>query len=338
MSQPPGSVPGLGVPAGLMPKFDNSLGALLIGGLFAMALWGVTCVQAYSYFMNPTRDRFLFKLAIAGLWLLDTFDSALNAHILYHYMVTNYLNPLAIIEPVWSICIHVALTSLSNFMIRSMFAHRVYRLSNKNIPLTAWLVAVSALDLAVGLYITVIAFKLTTFLQLDDISKYMYLNFSSATASDLSLALALCYLLYHSRTGFRKTDSLIKILMLYTVNTGLVVAIDAALGMIMYAVMPHNLIFLAFYLLLSKLYLNSYLATLNARRDLRKAMDDTVSIHLSQLSQLPRYDHGSSATSGEKTRTETLAVSVQTLVDQKVDQSGRDIERTATRGEAATAY
>lgn len=33
--------------------------------------------------------------------LLDTFDSVLNGHILYYYLVTNYLNPLAIMTPVW---------------------------------------------------------------------------------------------------------------------------------------------------------------------------------------------------------------------------------------------
>jgi hypothetical protein len=33
--------------------------------------------------------------------ILDTVDSTLNIHILYHYMVTNYLNPLALQDPVW---------------------------------------------------------------------------------------------------------------------------------------------------------------------------------------------------------------------------------------------
>jgi len=32
---------------------------------------------------------------------LDTFDSALNIHILYHYMVSNYLNVFALAKPTW---------------------------------------------------------------------------------------------------------------------------------------------------------------------------------------------------------------------------------------------
>lgn len=42
---------------------------------------------------------------------LDTFDSALNVHILYFYMVTNYLNPMALLKPVWCVGSIVTLSS-----------------------------------------------------------------------------------------------------------------------------------------------------------------------------------------------------------------------------------
>ncbi|EDQ99821.1 uncharacterized protein LACBIDRAFT_315197 [Laccaria bicolor S238N-H82] len=326
-------------PGNKLPKFDNSLGALLIGGMVAMALWGVTCVQSYSYFTSPSKDRPFIKFTVAFLLILDTFDSALNTHILYHYMVTNYVNPFALLVPVWSIIIHVTITpgilqSLSNFIIRTMFALRIYRLSKGNRPLTGWIMAVSTTDLVVGLVITVkaaeenfgaipsVLWTLSPPFLLLVLQFLMYLTFAVGTTSDLSLALALCYLLHRSRTGFRKTDSLIKVLILYTVNTGMIVALDASLGMIMYVLMPDNLIFLGIYLLLSKLYLNSYLAALNARRDLRDKGDDTpVSIHLSQISQTRRFDiEGNLPSVNEKSRrTSNLAISIETLVDRKVD-------------------
>ncbi|EEB92417.1 hypothetical protein MPER_09078 [Moniliophthora perniciosa FA553] len=128
-------------PLALLPKaFDNTLGALLVGGLAAMAF-------------------------------LDTFDTVLNCHILYFYLVSNYINPFAIMVPIWSVIvsfllkvtfllilfvvfkIHVAVTSISNFIIRSLFARRAYRLG-KNIPSTIWIVAVSVTDLVVGILIT----------------------------------------------------------------------------------------------------------------------------------------------------------------------------------------
>jgi len=214
---------------------------------------------------------------------LDTFDTFLNCHILYFYLVTNYLAPQALLFPVWSVIIHVAATSISNFIVRSLFARRVYGLSNGNIPGTLWIIALSLLDLSCGLVITVKAFSMNSFMDLDSLSNLMYLNFAAGTSSDLSVALALCWLLRGSRTGFQRTDSLIRVLMMYTVNTGLIVALDAAAGMFAYVFMPHNFIFLGFYLLLSKLYLNSYLAILNARTGLRGKFDDPKSIHLSRI-------------------------------------------------------
>ncbi|KAF8880649.1 hypothetical protein BD779DRAFT_1070671 [Infundibulicybe gibba] len=275
-----------------MPAFDNTLGSLLVGGLVAMALWGVTCVQSYTYFTHGNKDRLAFKNMIAFLWLLDTFDSILNCHILYFYLVSNYLNPLSLLVPVWSVIIHVAVTSISNFIIRSMFALRVFRLSGGNIPVSIWIMSISLTDLICGIVITAKAFRIGSWLELNTLSSLMYLNFAAGTASDLSVAVTLCYLLRRSRTGFIRTDSLIKVLMMYSVNTGMIVAIDASLGMITYIIMPHNFIFLGFYLLLSKLYLNSYLASLNARDDLRGKLDEpVVSIHLSQMSDpRQRYD------------------------------------------------
>jgi hypothetical protein len=309
----------------VIPRFDNTLGSLLVGGLVAMALWGVTCVQTYNYFTRDNKDRLYAKIVVGLLWLLDTFDSALNGHILYYYMVSNYLDPLAIFRPVWSVIIHVAVTAISNFIIRTLFSLRVYRLSKGNLILTAWIMIISLSDLVVGITITVKAFKIETFPELQKIAGLMYLTFGVGTGSDLSLAFALSWLLYRSKTGFRNTDSLIKGLLLYTVNTGMIVAIDAALGLILYIVMPDNFIFLGFYLLLSKLYVNAYLATLNARETFRDQEDELLSIHLTDLSQSQRFDMESTMptftekSTNSRAESGRMAISIQTLIDKQVE-------------------
>ncbi|KNZ78595.1 hypothetical protein J132_11165 [Termitomyces sp. J132] len=203
----------MSISAGIaIPAFNNTLGAILVGGLLSMALWGVTCSQTFTFFTRNPRDSSLFKALV--LVMLDTFDSVLNCHILYFYLVSNYLNPLAITRPICKF-------SYSSFVT---------------------IMAVSTLDLGMSL-------------------------------------------------RMHRTDDLVNTLMTYTVYTGLIVGIDAALGMIFYTVMPSNFIFLAFYLLLSKLYLNSYLAVLNARDGLRKDTDEPLSIHLSQIASVHRSEN-----------------------------------------------
>jgi len=81
---------------------------------------------------------------------------------------------------------------------------------------------------------------------------------------------SLCHYLRNSRPTFGRLGSVVNILIVYTINTGLVTVIDATAGLICFAVMPTNFVYVAFYLILSKLYLNAYLASLNARVSLRE--------------------------------------------------------------------
>ncbi|KAJ6629354.1 hypothetical protein B0H10DRAFT_1986780, partial [Mycena sp. CBHHK59/15] len=282
--------------------FDSTLGALLVGGLAATALWGVTCVQTFTFFMRETKDHPVHKALVNFMALgLDTFDTVLNCHILYFYLVRNYLDPTALIIPVWwdifpfeLSLLAVSIDVRSRSVLPSVLVRSWTAVSNGNIPVTGLILALSTLDFAAcafDLDLSLCRFGIESFLDLDRLSVLMYLNFAAGTSSDLSVALALCHLLRRSRTGFRRTDSLIRVLMMYTVNTGLIVAIDATAGMLAYAFMPHNFIFLGFYLLLSKLYLNSYLAILNARKGLRGNMDEPKSIRLSRMHSTVQWRH-----------------------------------------------
>lgn len=65
------------------------------------------------------------------------------------------------------------------------------------------------------------AFQLGTFARIDAVSTYLYVSFAAAVAADSTVAISLCALLFHSRTGIKKTDSILRILMAFSINTGL---------------------------------------------------------------------------------------------------------------------
>jgi len=79
-----------------------------------------------------------------------------------------------------------------------------------------------------------------TFANLSKISYLLYLALGSGVIVDALVATALCIALAKSRTGFRRTDSLINILIMYTINTSLITGIVAILCFILYAVLPHD--------------------------------------------------------------------------------------------------
>ncbi|KAI5122842.1 hypothetical protein M0805_003137 [Coniferiporia weirii] len=262
--------------ADVLTSYDNTLGAILIGGFVSVFLYGVTCLQTFIYFQRYPGDRGFIKASVLLVWLIDSFDAALTCQICYYYLVSNYADPLAIFFPVWSLKLHVFVTSLSDFIVRTYFARRIYTLSHGNKLITGVILALSIVDLVVGTIITVRAFHIATFAGLIGVADLFYLNFASNISADTCVALVLCYYLWTNRTGLRRTDSLVVKLILYTVNTGMLTVLDAAAGLICYAALPTTLVFIAFYLNLSKFYVNSYLASLNVRKTLLSSMKDNA--------------------------------------------------------------
>ncbi|KAF9267527.1 hypothetical protein L218DRAFT_955399 [Marasmius fiardii PR-910] len=91
----------------------------------------------------------------------------------------------------------------------------------------------------------------------------------SAAAADILIAASLCYYLSKSRTGFKRTDSLISTLIIYTLTTGLMTSIIDIIIIIAFTTMPTNYVWLAFFWIVGRCYVNSLLAALNSRDSLR---------------------------------------------------------------------
>ncbi|KZT03226.1 uncharacterized protein LAESUDRAFT_379142 [Laetiporus sulphureus 93-53] len=96
-----------------------------------------------------------------------------------------------------------------------------------------------------------------------------YLPLGAATCIDAIFASALCYLLRRCRTGHSKMDSTISVLMLFTVNTGIVTSLCSLTAMAMMAALPDTFAVLSVEFMVTKLYVNSFMAMFNARNSLR---------------------------------------------------------------------
>ncbi|KAH0831946.1 hypothetical protein J3R83DRAFT_12832 [Lanmaoa asiatica] len=90
-----------------------------------------------------------------------------------------------------------------------------------------------------------------------------------AAAGDVLITVFLCFTLQISRTGFQKSDTLITKLILFSINTGFLTSLCALASLVCISVWPHMWIYIAFYFCIGRLYCNTLLATLNARKGLR---------------------------------------------------------------------
>ncbi|GJE92488.1 hypothetical protein PsYK624_086420 [Phanerochaete sordida] len=328
--------------AALGLNLNTTIGALLLGGLVSAMLYGITSTQTAVYYQREHGDRLLVKGVVLILWLLDSFDMALICHILYWYLINNYGNPLSLAVPVWSIILHVLVTSLTQFVVRAMFAWRVWCFSRGNwIPATV-ISVVNTAELVTAVVITIKCFH-TTFVGLQRLDALVFLEFGTGFSGDCLVALCLCYFLHTSRTGLRRTESMINILMAYVINTGLFTALTSSVSLILFAVKSDNFIYVAVYFQLSKLYVNAYLAMLNARDKIRERSNDVVSIHLSHLSN-SRTGAAQSGAASQGVRSglsfakddQMLSIRVDTEINESMDSSsaspssyrGKDVERS----------
>jgi len=123
----------------------------------------------------------------------------------------------------------------------------------------------SCANYAVSLAVDIIVFNFKTFEQLAGATSIIYGVFLTDMAADLSIAISLGYFLYQSSRGFKKTSTLLNILILYVAGTGLVTIMWEAVMMILFATSKNTLLFFVLFLSFSKLYINSLFVSLNFR-------------------------------------------------------------------------
>ncbi|KAF4622251.1 hypothetical protein D9613_009608 [Agrocybe pediades] len=117
------------------------------------------------------------------------------------------------------------------------------------------------------------SFFLKTYESLNEAAAMLYISLVCAVAADTIIAASLCTLLLKSRTGLKRTDSIITLLMAFSINTGLLTSICAIACLVTYAIWPQRFVFMGIFFALSKLYVNSLLASLNARTAFRSGRE-----------------------------------------------------------------
>ncbi|KAG2069955.1 hypothetical protein BDR04DRAFT_1100861 [Suillus decipiens] len=252
-----------------IPQLDigDTFGALFIGVIIAAVLFGLSNVQTLIYFQTHKGTGMSFyKLTAIYLWIFDALHLALIIHCMYYYLVINYANVNALTEIVWSFKLSVVIEVFIVYAVHILYAYRIWIFSKGKSR---------TLPIAVGIVITlnsgVVIALLWALYQCHDFSDLLkvewatYMALATITFADVVVASSLCYLLATSRTGFSSTDSLITKLTAYIINTGCLTSVCSMTAVITCAAMPKNFIFLAIEFLLAKVYVNSFLALLNAR-------------------------------------------------------------------------
>jgi len=167
-----------------------------------------------------------------------------------------------------------------------------------------------------------------TIIKLHDFSWLIYLTFSVSITSDLTIAGSLSYLLSKSRTGVKKTDTVLNVLKLYFVSTGGIIACCDMASIITYTIMPHNYVFVAIFITTAKTYFWCLLTALNSRDSLRNRVANPV-INLPSLVNIERRSQPSDASlyapnNLKRNHSMAIEVSVNTETERRIDFDHKD--------------
>ncbi|KAI0916250.1 hypothetical protein AcV5_003243 [Taiwanofungus camphoratus] len=165
------------------------------------------------------------------------------------------------------------------------------------------------------------SFDVGDYYVLSKLSYFLYINLVSGLAADILIATSLCLFLSRHQTGSSRTNSIVRLLMVYSINTGILTSLCAFACLIIYAVLPlsKKFAFSAIYFVLPKLLLNALLATLNARQGLReKSATGVVPISLAAPSDSHFTDNNGSEYSQPRER-QLVEIQAQTTTDVRLE-------------------
>ncbi|KAH9946534.1 hypothetical protein B0H21DRAFT_859127 [Amylocystis lapponica] len=267
---------------------EDLAGALLIEIFIAVLLYGITTTQVYVYWFSYPDDIKAIRRTVVVVWLLETLHTAFCLHMIYEYMIVDFGHLLGIVNIIWSAGATVIIAVSIQAIVQVFFIRRIWIMSERSFVITAIPAVLLFVRVAFGFATASLTWTIPTWIMFRaETGPFATLitGLTLAALVDLIIALLLIYYLQRSRTGFKVTDHLIKSLMAYVINTGALTMVVSISIVLTFTLIKGSLLFAGLVEIQSKLYANSFLATLNARHHLSGSSRDT-GIHTSSNMEL----------------------------------------------------
>ncbi|PBK73334.1 hypothetical protein ARMSODRAFT_628808 [Armillaria solidipes] len=255
-------------------SLDNTLGVFAIGATLANILFGITCLQSVLYYKNYPNDEWFYKASVGLIWVLDAFDVAVTTHASYFYAIKNFGNIQVLTQGdiVWSFKLHILICVLVRILVQAMYALRLWKVGQNFHQGIPWLIVIiTASNAACGIYLIKDVYLISSFSETSTIKSALISMFVSSVVAEFVVSIAMCYCLDRGKSTsvFPNTIATLMTLMRMILMSGFITSFYSIIILVTFLVWPDTLIFLGIDCLLPKLFINSLLAMLNARRDFR---------------------------------------------------------------------
>ncbi|KAI0758588.1 hypothetical protein BC629DRAFT_1597899 [Irpex lacteus] len=242
-------------------------------------------LQGYIYF--PSNDRRLLQIIAVSMLVLNATSAALVAQSVFYYLVPHFgsLVPLnAITDELSAECLISTVitfisqvTSLYNCGLVSLgllyTMYLIYAVADSIDPtvakvrngsfiipiLVGTLSVAAAAEVLVGCTTVMVVHKHSVLAARSEaFSVFFGLAKGFGALTDIIATIAMCSMLASARTGFDSTNSVIRALMHFIMQRGILVTLIQTLLLITFHAAPNHLYWLAFHVNVTKLYANTF--------------------------------------------------------------------------------
>jgi len=251
-----------------MGAFDLVIGVLLLGLFFNTYLYGLVTYQFIVYRNTKYNDPLWIRSIVGSLFCIDTLHSAVAVYAAWEMCVTNYGNPASLAFVSWTIPFTACATALAALVTQAFLGHRVLVLTKSKL-LVGVIALCSIIGFVFGLYAGIYSGILHAVAKFGPLSFPVTMWLVFQTSADVIITISLSYILSRSRTGFRRTDTIINRLIRGAVQTGLFASLFALADMFSFLLHRNTNLYAMFAYPLGRIYTNTLLDTLNARLGLK---------------------------------------------------------------------
>ncbi|KAF8321586.1 hypothetical protein DL93DRAFT_1432589 [Clavulina sp. PMI_390] len=262
-----------------------SIGVWLVCEILASIFFGILTVQCSFYFTNFPHDKWSLKGLVSLSWFLELFNQIFTLWWTYEIQIQNFGRIALTVDLGWTVGVLCAFMTFNSVVVQLFFARRGYLLNPSIWPFSLISVVLVALALTMGMIISIKMIVMS-----GDFSNHRWLKdlwALSEAAADAMVMLTVVYSLGARReiahTNIRRG---IKRLIVYTVSNGFLTSALAFMVFALFKFLPQVGAYAGVNLVLSRIYANSLLASLNLRGSwIRDQKTDGASIELT-----PRVD------------------------------------------------
>ncbi|KAK0202256.1 hypothetical protein DFS33DRAFT_1386553 [Desarmillaria ectypa] len=289
-----------------VPSLGTTIGAAYVGAMLSSLLFGITVLQVFIYYKDYPNDWRLYRYSVGIIWVLDAFHLSLTIHAIYHYTVDSFGDYVALGNVIWSYKLQILINVIIILFVQRYYLCcplPLSQLTSSAIVYTqcgygssgaisigsflglpySWSHADSQWEYVMLVYKTFVyqpsyfpsepyvivgRYSITTFAGLASMKWTVDGAFATSTGIDFFISFAMCYYLHKSRSmsDFSSTNSRLLALMWFVLISGLATSACSTVALVTFIVLPNTLVFLGVEFLLTKLYVNSLLSMLNARK------------------------------------------------------------------------